>query len=108
MINKKMSKVEKLNYLLYLSEAAVDKKSDMGKVCLEAEDPVVFEWWDGSVLVWAKAVEEALAGMDNELFDTALLTHYSNEIMDVFVSIKIVYPKAALDGNGDRHCLSHR
>src|SRR5215831_12643636 len=88
------------------SDAAIDLNAQRGEVGLETIDVVVAQWWYGTVFPWTQAMENGLAGVDDETV-AADLGHGRDKMGHIFVAIQVINADTVLHGDRQRGGLSH-
>mmetsp|Transcript_10132 Transcript_10132/g.32209 ORF Transcript_10132/g.32209 Transcript_10132/m.32209 type:complete len:200 (+) Transcript_10132:102-701(+) len=79
--------------LIDACQAAVQRELLAGEVPAEVIDALVHEWWHSAVSVSGKPVQQALAGMYDEVITFRDPCH---KILGELVRVKVVHPKSAL------------
>ena len=90
-----------------ITKTTINDEIKVREQFLEAKHPIVFEYWNGSILFGIEAFQQALSCVDNEFSAATLFTNNSNKFYHLFPLIVIVNPDSTLDCNWDRARFFH-
>ena len=79
----------------------------MWEQLFQFEHPIIFKWWNISILFWIQPTKKCFPCMNYKLLHTSFFTYDGNEVYDVFPGVLIVHSESALYRDGNVDILDH-